>query len=52
MSVGGYDVECVDEISQDLYCIICLKLMRNAIQMNCGLGMCRTCFDEMVACYQ
>ncbi|XP_057298559.1 TNF receptor-associated factor 6-like [Hydractinia symbiolongicarpus] len=46
----GYDVEIVGDVGavfKDAYCIICLKLMRDAIQMNCGHGMCKSCFHAL-----
>ena len=39
MSEDGYDVEVVENVSQDFYCVICLKLMRKAVHMHCGHGM-------------
>lgn len=48
MAEEGYDVEAVSDTSHDMYCVICLKLMRNAIQMNCGHGMCDACFHKLV----
>ena len=43
----GYDYEVVSEIISDLNCVICLKLMRNPIQMGCTHGMCSGCFGKL-----
>ena len=43
----GYDYEVVGEKFNDLFCTICLKLMRNAIQLPCGHGLCKTCLDGL-----
>ena len=48
MSQDGYDVEVIGEVSSDFYCVICLKLMQNAVHMHCGHGMCNTCFQKLV----
>lgn len=47
-SDGGYDVELLQDVSSDLYCVICLKLMRNPVQFNCGHGMCYGCFKNLL----
>uniref|UniRef100_A0A7M5U9E5 RING-type domain-containing protein n=2 Tax=Clytia hemisphaerica TaxID=252671 RepID=A0A7M5U9E5_9CNID len=46
--VEGYDVETVQDISSDLFCVICLKLMRNPVQFKCGHGMCFVCFKSLL----
>ena len=46
---GGYDCEPCVEISNDLYCMICLKIMRDPVQFICGHGMCDSCFKELLA---
>ena len=48
MSQDGYDVEVIGKVSSDFYCVICLKLMQNAIHMHCGHGMCNACFQKHV----
>lgn len=45
---GGYDYEPVTEVSKDLSCVICFKLMRNPVQFNCGHGMCSSCYNDLV----
>ena len=43
----GYDYEVVGEVLNGLNCVICLKLMRDAIQMECKHGMCNGCFQNL-----
>ena len=43
----GYDYEVVGEVFSDLNCVICLKLMRAVIQMECTHGMCNGCFEKL-----
>ncbi|XP_057300868.1 uncharacterized protein LOC130635568 [Hydractinia symbiolongicarpus] len=43
----GYEVETVGNVSTDLYCFVCLKIMRNAVQPPCGHVMCQGCFDAL-----
>jgi len=47
MEEEGYDGDVIQEISNDFYCIICLKLMRNPVQFKCGHGMCFACFRKL-----
>lgn len=47
-SRGGYDYEPVSDVSKDLSCVICFKLMRNPVQFNCGHGMCSSCYKDLV----
>ena len=44
---GGYDYEVVGEVLNGLNCVICLKLMRDPIQMECTHGMCNVCFEKL-----
>ena len=48
MSQDGYDVEVISEVSNELYCVICLKLMQNAVHMHCGHGMCNACYQKLI----
>lgn len=43
----GYEVETIGNVSTDLYCFVCLKIMRNAVQSPCGHVMCQGCFDAL-----
>ena len=43
----GYDYEVVGDVFDDLNCVICLKLMRDAIQMGCTHGMCNLCYEKL-----
>ena len=43
----GYDYEVVSESFVDLNCVICLKLMRDAIQMECTHVMCNGYFEKL-----
>ena len=47
MAAGGYDVDVVGETFDDLYCVVCLKLMKNPVQFKCGHGMCYACFKSL-----
>ena len=48
MSQDGYDVEVIGEVSSEFYCVICLKLMQNAVHMHCGHGMCNACYQKLI----
>ena len=43
---GGYDYELVEDVRQDFYCVICLNLMKDAMQLECGHGMCNFCLQS------
>lgn len=45
---GGYDYEVSSEITNELKCMICLRLMKNPLQLACGHGMCKSCFGKLV----
>lgn len=42
----GYPFEVAEEVKEDFYCIICTNLMRDAVQLKCGHGMCKSCLDS------
>lgn len=42
-----YDYEVVEEVKEDFYCVICLNLMKEAMQLKCGHGMCKSCLDDL-----
>lgn len=44
---GGYDYDIVEEVKQDFYCVICLNLMKDAMQLACGHGMCNYCLQSL-----
>lgn len=44
---GGFPYEVDQQASRDLYCLICLNLMRDATQLTCGHGMCKTCLEDL-----
>lgn len=44
---GGFPYEVAQQASRDLYCLICLNLMRDATQLTCGHGMCKTCLEDL-----
>ncbi|XP_057298847.1 TNF receptor-associated factor 3-like isoform X2 [Hydractinia symbiolongicarpus] len=44
---GGYDYDIVEEVKQDFYCVICLNLMKDAMQLTCGHGMCNYCLQSL-----
>ena len=44
---GGYDYAVVGEVVNDLNCVICLKLLRDAIQLECTHGMCNGCYKKL-----
>lgn len=44
---GGYDYEVVEDVKPDLYCVICLNLMKDAMQLECPHGMCNFCFQSL-----
>lgn len=45
---NGYDAEPVGSINKDLFCSICLKLMRDAVESECGHGLCNGCFQSLM----
>ncbi|XP_057299205.1 TNF receptor-associated factor 4-like isoform X2 [Hydractinia symbiolongicarpus] len=44
---GGFDFEVAEEVKRDFYCVICLNLMRNAMELTCGHGMCKSCLEGL-----
>ncbi|XP_057299086.1 TNF receptor-associated factor 3-like [Hydractinia symbiolongicarpus] len=44
---GGFNFEVAEEVRRDFYCVICLNLMRNAMQLTCGHGMCKSCLEGL-----
>jgi len=42
----GYDIDTIDKVQQDFYCPICLKLMRNVKQLDCGHVFCDGCLQK------
>ncbi|XP_057297322.1 RING finger protein 151-like [Hydractinia symbiolongicarpus] len=44
---GGYKYEISGDVLPDLLCCICLKLMKNAMQLECGHGMCQSCLEDL-----
>ena len=47
MENGGYDVELVDLLPQDFYCVVCMCLIKEAVQLNCGHILCEVCLDNI-----
>ena len=47
MATGGYDVKLVEELPKDLYCIVCMDLLNDAVQMQCGHVLCRVCLEKL-----
>ena len=47
MEGGGYDVEPVDVIQPDFYCIICKLLIKEAMQMPCKHVLCKGCLEKL-----
>ena len=44
----GYEATFVEDISEDLKCVICRLVLRNPIQiMRCGHRLCNACFERM-----
>ncbi|XP_057298853.1 TNF receptor-associated factor 3-like [Hydractinia symbiolongicarpus] len=46
---GGYEYEVVGEALQDLFCPICLNLLKNAMELECGHALCQTCLQNLEA---
>ena len=45
---GGYDYEVVGDVQEDFYCVVCLNLMKDAMQLdNCDHGMCNSCLQSV-----
>ena len=47
MATGGYEVKLVEGLPQDLYCIVCMNLLKDAVQMQCGHVLCRACLEKL-----
>ena len=47
MEGGGYDVEPIDALQQDFYCIVCTVLIKEAMQMQCGHVLCKGCLEKL-----
>jgi len=47
-SMGGYDYEFIEAISDDLICILCHLALKNPLQIEeCGHIFCKVCFNQM-----
>ncbi|XP_057300507.1 TNF receptor-associated factor 3-like [Hydractinia symbiolongicarpus] len=44
----GYDVEVVSNDNPDMYCMVCLKLMRKPVQFFCTHGSCQSCYENII----
>jgi len=44
--LDGYDIDTIAKVQQDFYCPICLKLMRNVKQLDCGHVFCEGCLQK------
>ncbi|KAI0985283.1 hypothetical protein GJ496_012036 [Pomphorhynchus laevis] len=49
MSVGGYDETFVSTIDQRYICPICHRVLKDAVQTNCGHRFCKICFNMSVS---
>ena len=47
MEGGGYDVEPIDALQEDFYCIVCTVLIKEAMQMQCGHVLCKGCLETL-----
>jgi len=48
VSMGGYDYEFIEAISDDLICILCHLALKNPLQIEeCGHIFCKVCFNQM-----
>ena len=47
MEFGGYDVEPIDALQQDFYCIVCKLLIKEAMQTRCGHVLCKGCLEKL-----
>ncbi|XP_065837045.1 TNF receptor-associated factor 6-B-like isoform X2 [Oscarella lobularis] len=51
-NVGGYTASFVEPLDKELECPICLCLLRDPVQTECGHLFCMVCFDEMARDFQ
>lgn len=42
-----YDYEVVEKGKEDFKCVICLNLMKDAMQLECVHGLCESCLDDL-----
>ena len=45
----GYEVEVITNDHPDMYCMVCLKLMREPVQFRCSHGICKPCYGNLQA---
>ena len=44
----GYDVTCLDDVPDELRCVVCRFVLRDPVQiMTCGHRFCNDCFVNM-----
>jgi len=47
-AIGGYDFEFIEDLPEDLTCILCHYALKNPVQIeDCGHTFCKLCFHEM-----
>ena len=46
---GGYDCNFVDELPEDLICVVCSFALKEPIQLEvCGHRLCKYCFNQLL----
>ena len=45
---GGYDLDFVDEVSEEFICCVCNLTLKEPVQIEkCGHRLCKVCFGRM-----
>ena len=47
-SEGGYDVEFVEDLGEKYRCSICLFVLKDPVQTECGHRFCKTCIESVM----
>ena len=47
MESQGYDMEVITKAHPDMYCVVCVKLMREPVQFKCTHGICKPCYQRI-----
>ena len=47
-SGGGYECDFVNEVPEDLVCVVCQLALKDPLQIaDCGHRLCKTCFNQL-----
>lgn len=43
----NHDVEVIEKVEKDLYCVICQNVIKDDMQLDCDHEMCKSCLDDL-----